>query len=126
MTQTVDDYFDPDCGGEPIFTEEDQGYGFCPECGSALFLGGAVSDGDGSIYDSLDCHFCHEERGRAHETWFDDFGHEFTDEDDWLANGEFLPTDDPYDAENIPYPTPSPAPQDEDDDLFFLSDEDEE
>lgn len=83
------DYFDPDCGGEPIFTEDDQGYGFCEECGSALFIGGAVSDGDGSIYDTLECRFCHEERGRINETWYDDEGNRFHSWDDWCARGVF-------------------------------------
>lgn len=83
------DYFDPTCGGEPYFLEEDQGYGTCPECGSALECGGAVSDGDGSIYDELTCPMCQEERGRANEKWFDDEGESFDSEDEWLAFGEF-------------------------------------
>lgn len=90
----MSNYFDPDCGGEPIFTDEDQGYGFCSECGSALFIGGAVSDGDGSVYDTLNCRFCHEEHGRTNEIWFDDFGNRFKSEDEWLSHGHFLDEDD--------------------------------
>lgn len=83
------DYFDPTCGGEPYYLEEDTGWGQCPECNSFLENNGAESDGDGSIFDALYCPLCQERRGKANETWYDDNGEAFDDEDDWNAYGVF-------------------------------------
>lgn len=84
------DYFDPTCGGEPYYLDEDQGYGTCPECGSALENSGAVSDGDGDLYDSLVCPLCQEERGRANERWFGLDGTAYdTEEAMWWADADY-------------------------------------
>jgi len=74
---------------EPYMIEEDTGYGTCPECGSYLYNGGAVSDGDGDLYDELICPLCQEQRGRANEHWFDDEGNSFDSYDDMTAFGQF-------------------------------------
>lgn len=65
-------YDDPYYGDpyEPYTIEEDQGWGQCPECNSYLYNAGAVSDGDGDLYDELMCPLCQEPRGRANEKWF--------------------------------------------------------
>ena len=64
-----DDYY-PDAN-EPYFLSEDQGYGTCPECGSALENWGAVSQGDGDLYDELGCPNCQEPMGKANLIWLD-------------------------------------------------------
>lgn len=84
------DYFDPTCGGEPYFIDEDQGYGTCPECGSALENWGAQSDGDGDLYDALGCPLCQEQRGRAHERWFGLDGNVYDSEEAmWWADAAY-------------------------------------
>lgn len=66
-TYAVDPYYgDPH---EPYSLDDDT-WGTCPECGSGLVNEGAMSDGDGDLYDSLICPLCQEERGRANEKWF--------------------------------------------------------
>lgn len=40
---------------EDNFIELDNGYGFCPMCGSALVNFGAASRGDGDIFDEIRC-----------------------------------------------------------------------
>jgi hypothetical protein len=69
----ADDYNDID---EPYYQREDLGYGTCPECGSYLYNGGAVSEGDGDIGDELICPLCQEQRGWHNRHWYDDDGNE--------------------------------------------------
>ena len=80
-----DDYYgDPH---EPYYLEEDQGWGLCPECGSGLVNSGAVSDGDGDLYDELNCPLCQEQRGKANQLWFDNSGNPHRSEEEmWLAD----------------------------------------
>lgn len=88
------DYYEPVRGSEPYFLEDDQGYGSCPECGSALENWGAVSNGDGDLYDEIGCPLCQEARGRANESWFDGAGNKFDSEDEMQALGEFPEEDE--------------------------------
>lgn len=74
---------------EPYFLEEDQGYGQCPECSSFLVNSGAVSDGDGDLYDELNCPLCQEQRGKHNLMWIDDDGQIFRDEGEFQGYGVF-------------------------------------
>lgn len=82
----MNDYY-PDDDFE--FVEDDQGYGFCDACGSALVNAGAASDGDGDLYDSIECPCCGEGGYHANERWFDDEGNSFDSFDEMNAYGHF-------------------------------------
>ena len=94
----VDD--DPYPPEEP-YSQEDIGYGTCPECGSGLYNGGAVSDGDGDLYDELICPLCQEPRGKANQVWIDDEGNRFHDEDEYYALGSFDDTESANRTDNF-------------------------
>lgn len=72
-----EDYYPEE--NEPYFLRDDTGLGTCPECGSYLENWGAVSQGDGDMYDELGCPNCQEPRAKANEIWFvdDDFEEDY-------------------------------------------------
>ena len=76
------EYYDDDYENEPYFCHVDHGLGMCSECGSFLENWGAVSQGDGDLYDEIGCPNCQEARGKANEIWL-------SDNDDDFLEGEF-------------------------------------
>lgn len=81
-TDEVDSYY-----GDPYepYTIDDDTWGTCPECGSGLVNEGAMSDGDGDLYDSLVCPLCQEERGRGNECWVGSDGEIYDSEEEmWM------------------------------------------
>ncbi len=78
---------------EPIYIKDDQGHGFCPECGSALIMGGAVSYGDGDLGDKIECMNCGYSE-QINVRWFDNFGNKFDSEEEMWIYGDF--EDDPH------------------------------
>lgn len=74
---------------EPYYEHEDTGWGTCPDCGAYLENWGAVSDGDGDIYDELGCPNCQEAVGQHNLHYYDDHFNEFDDYDDYLTDGYF-------------------------------------
>lgn len=68
-----DEAFDqPEYYDDEPYSLDDDTWGTCHECGSGLENWGAVSDGDGDLYDELGCPLCQEPRGRANEIYLGD------------------------------------------------------
>jgi hypothetical protein len=67
MDEEREDYEDV----EDFVDEEhrDQGYGFCPDCGTPLESWGAASHEDGDIFDDIGCPVCGETKKEIHASY---------------------------------------------------------